>query len=126
MGNGNLFSADDQGVAPAVFGVDAVDDEDEFEPEPEPAAAKPPIASPEPVFVVPSEVVPRPQAEVTVQLGRTEDDELVLVAFSSPERLVACLGDEQPWVAIPQAQLEQVQRACGAELVEIDPVLPAE
>ncbi|WP_165943735.1 SAV_915 family protein [Saccharopolyspora karakumensis] len=123
MGNENLFSADDQGVAPAVFGVEAVDDEDEFEPEP--AAAKQPTASPEPVFVVPSEVVPRPQAEVTVQLGRTEDDELVLLAFSSPERLAACLGDEQPWVAIPQAQLEEVQRACGAELVEIDPVLPA-
>ena len=122
MGNGDMFSADDQGVAPAVFGVEDVDDE-EFAPDPEPVEATPSVPQ-EQAFAVPSEAVTPPQSEVTVQLGRTEDDELVMLAFSSPERLAACLGDEQSWVAIPKSELERVQRACEADFLEIDPVRP--
>ncbi|WP_325049476.1 SAV_915 family protein [Saccharopolyspora rhizosphaerae] len=87
MGRDDLFSVDD--VAPAVFGAEhevAVDDEAEQEDVPPPEA-----------LYVPSERVDAPQDEVTIQLNRTEDNELVLLAFSSPERLAVCLGDEQPF-----------------------------
>lgn len=124
MGNADMF-ADDQVVAPAVFGTEEIDEDGfELEPDPEPAEATPP-APPEQVFVVPSEPVTPPQGDVTVQLGRTEDDELVMLAFSTSERLAACLGNDQPWVAIPKAQLEQVRHARDANFLEIDPVLPA-
>lgn len=125
MSERNIFAADDEGVAPAVFGAEQLDDEADLEPEDlEPAAPAP--SEPPEVFVVPSEPVTGPQSEVTVQLGRTEDDELVLLAFSTPERLASCLGDQQPWVAIPKAEIEQVRRNCEAELLEIDPVRPAQ
>lgn len=117
MSERDIFAADDEGVAPAVFGAEQLDED-------EPVAPTPP--EPGEVFVLPSEPVTAPQSEVTVQLGRTEDGELVLLAFSSPERLASCLGDEQPWVVVPKPELEQVRRNCGAEILEIDPVRPAE
>ena len=121
MSERDIFAADDEGVAPAVFGAEQLDEDED---DPEPVAPTPP--EPGEVFVLPSEPVTAPQSEVTVQLGRTEDGELVLLAFSSPERLASCLGDEQPWVAVPKPELEQVRRNCEAEILEIDPVRPAE
>lgn len=128
MGSRDVFSADEQGVAPAVFGAEELDEdelEDEFETAPEPAETTPPQPQ-EQAFVVPAEEATPSQSEVTVQLARTPDDELVMLAFSTPERLAACLGDEQPWIAIPKSELQPVQHACEADILEIDPVLPAD
>lgn len=114
----NVFE-DDQTVAPAVFG--ASNDTENANRDIQDTAN--PIGQ---VFAIPSEAVAPPHEEATIQLARTEDDELVLVAFSSPERLVACLGDQQPWVAIPKEELTGVQQACEADLLEVDPVIPTD
>lgn len=118
-----MFSADDRGVAPAVFGAEVLE-EDELDANPEPAETTPP-QPPEQAFAVPAEAATPPQSEVTVQFAHTPDDELAMLAFSTPERLAACLGDEQPWIAIPKSELQPVQHACEADILETDPVLPA-
>ncbi|WP_460957016.1 SAV_915 family protein [Parasphingorhabdus pacifica] len=128
MGNADIFSPDDQGVAPAVFGAEGLDEDelaDELEADSNPAETTPPQPQ-EQAFVIPAEEATPPQSEVTVQLARTPDDELVMLAFSTPERLAACLGNEQPWIAIPKSELQPVQHACEADILEIDPVLPAD
>lgn len=114
MSRDDLFPVDD--VAPAVFGAEH---EPEATDEPEPEDVEPPEA-----VYVPAEPVEAPQDEVTIQLSRTEDDELVLLAFSSPERLAVCLGDQQAWLAVPKAQIEAIRQRCEAMHLEIDPVLP--
>lgn len=95
----DVFSVSD--AAPAVFGA-------EYEPN-EATEEEPPE-----VVYVPSEPVDSPQAEVTVQLAPTEDDEPVLLAVSTLERLIGCLGAEQPWLAIPKRQIEAVRQECEA------------
>ncbi|WP_344125248.1 SAV_915 family protein [Saccharopolyspora halophila] len=114
MSRDDLFPVDD--VAPAVFGAEH---EPEAADESEPGDVEPP----ETVYV-PAEPVEAPQDEVIIQLSRTEDDDLVLLAFSSPERLAVCLGDEQPWLAVPKVQIEAIRQRCEATCLELDPVLP--
>lgn len=109
MSNDDLFPVDD--VAPAVFGVENEPEEPE------------PISHPEMMFV-PSEPAQPPQDEATVQLARAEDKELVLLAFSSPERLSACLGEEQAWLGVPKEQLDTIRQRCEAAYLELDPVRP--
>lgn len=115
MSRDDIFPVDD--VAPAVFGAEH---EPEAVEEAEPEAEQ--LPSPEAVYV-PAEPVEGPQDEVTIQLSRTEDGELVLLAFSSPERLAVCLGDEQAWLAVPKVQIEVIRQRCEAAYLELDPVL---
>ncbi|MEU1159525.1 SAV_915 family protein [Streptomyces sp. NPDC005921] len=48
----------------------------------------------------------------------------VAIAFSTVVGLVEAMGEEQPWVAIPTAELETALRGSGAQAVLLDPRLP--
>ena len=52
--------------------------------------------------------------------------EVVAIVFRSPERLVAQLGDYQPWVGLPAVAFAALIRAMGVERVLIDPILDPE
>ncbi|MEU3159138.1 SAV_915 family protein [Streptomyces griseoincarnatus] len=46
---------------------------------------------------------------------------LVALAFSTVSGLVEAMGEEQPWVAIPSAKLEEALEGSGAQAVLVDP-----
>lgn len=48
----------------------------------------------------------------------------VLVAFTSPARLVEALGSFQPWVAVPAERLPALAEVAGLRAVLVDPVVP--
>ncbi|MFI6247159.1 SAV_915 family protein [Streptomyces sp. NPDC051016] len=48
----------------------------------------------------------------------------VAIAFSTVVGLVEAMGEEQPWVAIPTAELDTALRGSGAQAVLLDPRLP--
>ena len=52
--------------------------------------------------------------------------EVAAIAFRSPERLVAQLGDYQPWVGLPAVAFSALIKAMGVECVLIDPILDPE
>ncbi|MFG2964546.1 SAV_915 family protein [Streptomyces sp. NPDC048288] len=73
------------------------------------------------------------EGTVDVMLLRVEGDpgepggggeRRVAIAFSTVVGLVEAMGEEQPWVAIPTAELETALRGSGAQAVLLDPRLP--
>jgi hypothetical protein len=61
--------------------------------------------------------------DIGVELRGTDDGELAGIAFSSLERLVAALGEYQPWVAMERDRFTAVVGAAGAPFVCVDPAL---
>lgn len=56
-----------------------------------------------------------------------EDGRLALLAFSSLDRLVSCMGKAQPWVAIKSDfPVERLQMMARADIVLWDTELPLE
>lgn len=98
-------------AAPSVIGPGFVSDADDQEPLP---------------AFLPSERAYRGDTEVTVELRRTNDDRLAVLAYSSLESLVAGCGEGQPWVSLPERSVGTVVQESGADLVLWDPVLPDE
>lgn len=49
------------------------------------------------------------------------DGQLVIPAFSGIERLVAALGRNQPWVAVPLDRLRALMGSSGVSQVALDP-----
>jgi hypothetical protein len=108
---------EDEAVSPAVIGPDYVGDDeedDEFEPAPQAPSA-----------YVPCKSAARGTQDAKWELRYTEDDELALFAYSDPERLMACCGDGQPWVAVPVAELDALAARTGAAVILRDEKLPA-
>ncbi|MET9081536.1 SAV_915 family protein [Streptomyces sp. NPDC004237] len=64
------------------------------------------------------------EGTVDVMLLRVEGERRVAIAFSTVVGLVEAMGEEQPWVAIPTAELETALRGSGAQAVLLDPRLP--
>ncbi|MEV5847951.1 SAV_915 family protein [Streptomyces sp. NPDC051985] len=64
------------------------------------------------------------EGTVDVMLLRVEGERRVAIAFSTVVGLVEAMGEEQPWVAIPTAELEMALRGSGAQAVLLDPRLP--
>jgi hypothetical protein len=68
------------------------------------------------------------EGSVDVMLLRVEaesgGERRVAIAFSTVVRLVEAMGEEQPWVAIPTAELETALQGSGAQAVLLDPRLP--
>ncbi|MFG3291281.1 SAV_915 family protein [Streptomyces sp. NPDC048179] len=56
--------------------------------------------------------------------GEPGGERRVAIAFSTVVGLVEAMGEEQPWVAIPTAELETALRGSGAQAVLLDPRLP--
>jgi hypothetical protein len=80
-------------------------------------------ANPGVVFVATRQ--PRPgDVDVTLELRPTHDGTLVIMAYSSLDTLVAGAGEEQPWIAVPPDQLDELLRRTGAGGVLLDAVIP--
>lgn len=80
---------------------------------------------PELVFL-PSERVHRGDMEAAVEFRRTEDGQLVVLAYTSVRALVEACGEKQPWVALPSVYLEQIVAESGADSVLWNAELPDE
>lgn len=76
---------------------------------------------PETVFL-PSERVQPGQTEVGVVL-RSIDGVLVMLAFSSTGDLVAALGPDQPWIALPAHVADELAEDLGVAAILLDPDL---
>jgi hypothetical protein len=63
---------------------------------------------------------------VSLDLRETPDGRLALLVYSSPDRLLACCGPNQPWVSLQAVELEQVRAETGFSLVLLDVEVPKE
>ncbi|MFI0827630.1 SAV_915 family protein [Streptomyces roseolus] len=93
------------------------------------AAAAPEPVDPEPVEPAPAGrlcVPVRPGGHgVTTRLYRTPVGARTAVAFTTPGRLRATLGTEQPWIPLSEAALRALVRPLGVHTLTVDPVLTA-
>ncbi|MFH9959202.1 SAV_915 family protein [Streptomyces roseolus] len=93
------------------------------------AAPAPEPADPEPVEPAPAGrlcVPVRPGGHgVTTRLYRTPVGGRTAVAFTTPGRLRATLGSEQPWIPLSEAALRALTRPLGVHTLTVDPVLTA-
>lgn len=101
---------DDGAIAPSVIGPSFVSDVEDVDPV---------------LAYLPSERAYRGETKVTVELRRTNDDRLAVLAYSSLDALVTGCGERQPWVSMPVGSVSMVAKESGANLVLWDPVLPA-
>jgi hypothetical protein len=79
-----------------------------------------------PVVYVPCAPSAPDDDDLSVDLRETQDGRLALMVYSGPERLTACCGPHQPWVALRAAELEQVRVDTGFALVLLDVEIPKE
>ena len=63
-------------------------------------------------------------AEGVIELRTTRDGRKALLAYSAYDRMRACCGDRQPWVAVPTQALEALYGADPSDLVLLDVVVP--
>lgn len=75
---------------------------------------------------VPSERLEPGATEVTVELRRTDDARLAVLAYSSLQSLVECCGESQPWVSLPPEKITEVVGESQADVVLWDSHLPGE
>lgn len=80
---------------------------------------------PETVYI-PSERVRSREEDVTLELRRTTDGPLALVAFTSLEQLVEGCGNRQHWVAVRGHSLEDLRERSGADVIVWDAAIPIE
>ncbi|WP_171161763.1 SAV_915 family protein [Streptomyces sp. I05A-00742] len=59
--------------------------------------------------------------QVAFETRRAADGADCGMAFTSAERLVACLGPDQPWVALPLGALRLLLGEAGVPRVIVDP-----
>jgi hypothetical protein len=67
------------------------------------------------------DVRPGHQADVAFEVRQMSDGGRGLPVFTSVENLVAALGREQPWVALPLRNAQVIMGAAGVDRVVIDP-----
>ncbi|MFB8396497.1 SAV_915 family protein [Streptomyces yangpuensis] len=60
-----------------------------------------------------------------MRLFRTPLGALTSVGFTSPDRLVATLGAEQPWIRLSESALRSLAEPLGIFLLTTDPTLTA-
>ncbi|MFB7342030.1 SAV_915 family protein [Streptomyces hydrogenans] len=98
------------------------DDRGPAQPAPEPTDAEPAEPAPAGRLCVPV----RPGAHgVTARLYRTPVGARTAVAFTTPERLRATLGGDQPWIPLSEPALRALTRPLGVRALTVDPVLTA-
>ncbi len=64
-------------------------------------------------------------AEVVVRLFRTPLGARTAVGYTSPDRLVAALGVEQPWIRLSESALRAMAEPLGVSLLTVDPTFTA-
>lgn len=73
---------------------------------------------------IPAQPVSSGRAEL--ELRRRQDEQLVLLAYTSLELLVTGCGEQQPWIAVPVPELAQAQRSAKFDLIAVNVLLPPE
>ncbi|WP_232376460.1 SAV_915 family protein [Amycolatopsis aidingensis] len=79
-----------------------------------------------PVVYLPCAAHASDPSEAVVELRRTRDGRMALMAYSALDRLKYCCGDQQPWMVVPTAQLDNIQQVQPFELVLLDVIIPPE
>ncbi len=116
----SAFGADEYWRAsPPVWGSEDVSKQDESEFDPDRQHAQPNV----PVFI-PSASAPDGDGHAEIQLRRTNEGELALPVFTSAQTLVACCGEDQPWVAFYAESLPDLVAATGADGIAQDAEMP--
>lgn len=77
-----------------------------------------------PVVYVPARRIREGDTETSLELRKLADGTLVLLAYSSLDRLIDNCGEYQPWALIGAPQLEQLKPVAGFETVVLDAELP--
>ncbi|WP_169336092.1 SAV_915 family protein [Actinopolyspora halophila] len=83
-----------------------------------------PSPSPEVVYLPCQRVMHSGEHSSTVELRRTDHDELALPVFTSLERLVACCGGNQAWVSVESSSIDDIVARSGADAVAVDQMMP--
>ena len=75
------------------------------------------------VVVVPArqDVRPGHDGEVVFEVRELSDGGRALPVFTTVKRLVATLGPDQPWVALPLRNIQAIMGGAGVDRVVIDP-----
>jgi hypothetical protein len=77
-----------------------------------------------PVVYVPCSALRVGDDSLSVDLRPTRDGRLALLVYSALDRLVACCGEEQPWVVLPAVSLETIRTETGFDLLLLDVAIP--
>jgi len=67
------------------------------------------------------DVRPGYTADVIFEVREVSNGGRALPVFTSVERLVAALGPEQPWVALPLRNIRRIVGGAGVDRVVLDP-----
>ena len=62
--------------------------------------------------------------EAEIDMRVTRDGRIALLAYSALDRLHTCCGDQQPWVLLPVASLDEIQKTQPFSLLLLDVVIP--
>ncbi|WP_405700009.1 SAV_915 family protein [Streptomyces sp. NBC_00069] len=62
---------------------------------------------------------------MVVRLFRTPLGARTAVGYTSPDRLVAALGVEQPWIRLSESSLRAMAEPLGVSLLTVDPTFTA-
>lgn len=64
--------------------------------------------------------------QADVELRRTPDGRLALLAYTSVDRVVECCGPHQPWIRVQSDDLPKLHRSHPYDLILLDEEIPAE
>ncbi|PRX44336.1 hypothetical protein B0I33_112214 [Prauserella shujinwangii] len=64
--------------------------------------------------------------QTNVELRRTEDGRVALIAFSAVDRLVYGCGEHQPWVMVRTEHLDKIYEAQPYDVIMLDGFIPDE
>ncbi len=67
------------------------------------------------------DVRPGHEGDVIFEVREISDGGRALPVFTNVKRLVAALGPDQPWVALPLRNLQAIMGGAGVDRVVIDP-----
>ncbi|KID29085.1 SseB protein N-terminal domain [Prauserella sp. Am3] len=64
--------------------------------------------------------------QADIELRRTPDGRLALLAYSAVDRLVECCGPHQPWMLVQTSDLPALHESQPYELILLDAEIPEE
>lgn len=75
---------------------------------------------------LPTAKKPKDFTKAEIELRKTADGRMALVAFSTVQRLVECCGPHQPWALVKSEHLGHVYKEQPYDLIVLDSDLPEE
>ena len=83
-----------------------------------------------PVVMPPALYLPSTGRSVTfgaeIELRRTKDGRLSLLAYTALDRLARCMGPHQPWVLYETARLDELKTVQHYDVIYLDMEMPRE